>query len=100
MSKKSDLSLDDFKKWMDEQDGATKNLHAESQDLIGVEVASKVSAVKLISKIETEAGDEEELAEEFAEHGGIILEATDKKLFIEVKSGSFYLHRKYVNIKD
>ena len=89
MSRKSNLSLDDFKKWME-----TQNDNGESAE--NVQVYSKISPKKLATKITIEDGLEEDLIERFIQNGGTILESNDGLLLIEVEVGKFYLNEKYV----
>lgn len=90
MSKKP-LSLDDFKKWMETQEEDT----APSED-VEVKVQSLISPRKLAAKMTVEEGEEEELAKDFSDNGGIVLETNDETLLIKVDTGSFYLNGKYV----
>jgi len=98
MSKRPIFSLDDFKKWMEDQDD--EKLRMETEQEVGSEVQSKINLKKLMNRIEAEEGNEEELSKEFIDDGGTVLESIDNKFLIEVSSGSFYLHRKYVEAKD
>jgi len=99
MSKRPNFSLDDFKKWMEGQDAESNEVSAE-QGMIGSEVQSKINLKKLLSKINVEDGNEEELSQEFSEHGGTVVDCVNKNFLIEVKSGNFYLNSRYVELKD
>lgn len=98
------LSLHDFKKWFVEQkdmsDFFSIGLDRESpyEEYIGKEVRPKVSDTKLLERIETE-DDAEVLVDEFIENGGSVLSIEDKKIQIEVESGSFYIPRFCVRIR-
>lgn len=87
------FNLNDFKKWMGGQHDNKSKSH-----MIGLEVESKVSYKKLLSRIiEMDEGDSiEEVAKDFKENGGVISEMDGPNILIEVDSGSFIIHRMYV----
>lgn len=85
---KKDFSLDNFKKWIDEQEVQKENEIARST--IGIK--------KLISKIDIEDGDVKEVCKDFFENGGKIISKENKKYLIEVSTGTFYLHKLYLEI--
>lgn len=86
--------LQDFKKWMDNQNDQPKSRHAH---LIGLHVESKLSIKRLVNKITPDEGDVAELAKEFKSDGGVILEVDeDYNLLIEVESGTFIIPRYFV----
>lgn len=89
-----DFSLDNFKKWMDEQ---TEEVQPPTS-IIGLEVQSKLNGKKLLSRMTLEDGDRKEVCLDFIENGGKIKEELEKQFLIEVASGSFYLHRMYVDL--
>lgn len=96
MSRKNH-SLDDFKKWMESQDDEpTAAPIEESVVEETVKVHSKISPRKLAVKMTADEGDEEELAEDFAQNGGIVVESNEETLLIAVDAGRFYLPAKYV----
>ena len=98
MSKKADFSLDNFKKWMEEQSTEKSPIESENSNMsfIGVQVEPKIGFKKLISKIEIDEGDEEEVCNEFLEDGGVIVDCEDKEFLVEVNSGKFYINRSYI----
>lgn len=93
------FNLDDFKKWMSQQNDAT-DTHMESK-LIGLEVESKLHNARRIAKnIESYDGDLHEIAVCFKEYGGRITDVDDKLFYIETNEGSFVMHRCFVKKKD
>lgn len=86
------FSLNDFKKWMDQQND-TPNRGSNIQ---GLAVESKIGVKKLITKMQIEEGDIEEIAREFRSEGGVIAEVDGTNLVIDVDSGRFCIHRMYV----
>ena len=90
------FNLNDFKKWMHgQQDNKSKS------NMIGLEVESKISYKKLLSRIiETEEGETTEVAKDFKENGGTISEMDGQNILIEVSCGSFIIHRMYVKRQD
>lgn len=87
------FNLNDFKKWIHtQQDESPSRPH-----MIGVHVESKVNIKKLISRMEVQDdGEEEELAKEFKQNGGIIAEVDGPNILVEVDSGSFIIHKMYI----
>jgi vacuolar-type H+-ATPase subunit E/Vma4 len=94
MDDKSFLNLNDFKKWIETQE--EKPIKMNVPDLSGLAVESKVSERRLLEEITPEEGTSEELAEEFKHNGGTVVRMESKEFLIEVDSGSFYIHRKFV----
>ncbi len=100
------ISLKEFKNWFAEQkdmsDFFNINRDNEIEDpnekYIGNKCRSKVGEQKLLAKIDTE-DDAETLVREFMEEGGTILIIEDKKLQIEVESGTFYIPKFCVKIR-
>ena len=91
-------NVDDFKKWMKEQ----KDFNPEpiKNKLIGLLVESKIKSKRLMSRIEPQEGDSEDLVVEFKKEGGKIIDVEGKKFLIEVDSGSFFIPRQYVKHQD
>lgn len=85
------FDLNDFKKWMGHQQDAN-----EKSNILGIQVESKVTFKKLLSRIETQDGELEEVAKDFKKNGGLITEVNGHNLLIEVESGNFIIHRMYV----
>jgi hypothetical protein len=71
-------------------------LEKPSGGLVGTTVESKVSVRKLVEMMETETSNLEEMAIEFKESGGRVVDVSGKQFEIEVSSGSFRLNRYYV----
>jgi hypothetical protein len=85
------FSLNDFKKWMENQ-----NTEEKTNDIVGMSVESKISMKKLLEKIEPESGDLYEVAKDFRRQGGRVAEMDGSSLLIEVNSGSFIISRLFV----
>lgn len=92
----SRLSLDDFKKWMKENPTDAPLIERPKNPLIGIQVESKIPLKRLAAKILDQNGNLEEIVSDFSKNGGTIIETEDKRFCIEVKSGTFYIHRAYV----
>lgn len=98
------LSLHEFKNWLSEQKDMSEffNIGLGKEDpyerFIGKEVRTKVSDQKLIERIETE-DDATILVAEFVENGGSVLTVEEKRVQIEVESGTFFIPRFCVKIK-
>lgn len=90
------FSLSDFKKWMENQ----QKDESPKKNLVGMQVEPKVGLRKLVSRMESDDGDIEEMAKDFKKDGGMISEMDGHKLMIEVDSGSFIIHRMYVKRCD
>jgi len=90
------LSLDDFKKWMEEQEQTVPPEAEEALANTGYDVQSKIPLKRLRTRIEIEEGDEQEICADFLENGGTVIDTDNKRLMIEVSCGSFSIHRMYV----
>ena len=88
------FNLNDFKKWMHTQ----KEEIPSKQNFMGLHVESKVGFKRLISRMDVQDGEEEELAKEFKNHGGVISDIDEHNFLIEVDSGSFIIHKMYVKM--
>ena len=66
------------------------------KDIIGTHVESKVVSKKLIDHITSENEDLYNLAVDFKNDGGTILDVDGKNFLIEVYSGQFYIPRHFV----
>ena len=89
------FNLSDFKKWMEHQQDAKAK-----PNMVGLQVESKVTLKKLLSRIEVQDGEIEEIAKEFKKNGGTISEVDGHNVLIEVDSGTFIVHRMYVKRTD
>jgi hypothetical protein len=106
MMKNKPISLNEFKNWLEGQQdlggffniNRDKIVEEENEKYIGHRCRSKVSEKKLLERIETDE-DAEQLVREFAESGGTVLNVEEKKVQIEVESGTFYMPRFCVKIK-
>ena len=87
------LNPDNFKKWMKSQSDFEVNM---DQSLIGLNVETKLSPKRLFSKITLENGKALKVIKEFLEFGGSLKSVDGDEYLIEVKSGSFYVNKKYV----
>lgn len=85
------FNLSHFKKWMDHQQDAKSK-----SSLVGFQVESKIPYKKLVSRIETQLGDIEEVARDFKKNGGLVNEVDGPNILIEVTSGTFLIHKMYI----
>lgn len=89
--KEPSFSLSDFKKWMSSQ----HEQPVRQNDLVGVQVESKIRLSSLLEHIEVNDGDLEEVAKDFKKNGGTILEATSEELFVQVDVGNFRIPKHF-----
>lgn len=87
------LNPDNFKKWMRSQSDFDTSMN---QSLEGSPVETKFSAKRIIAHMIPEEGRIPKMAKEFVEDGGSIKKVDGDEYLIEVNSGSFYIHKKYV----
>lgn len=99
MIKNTDLSLDDFKKWMRGPETGEANQELSSSTIINSEVTPKIGFSKLLAKIHPKNGDPESLAESFIEDGGLVIGVHKNKFHIEVNAGSFLIGKPYVELE-
>jgi hypothetical protein len=102
MSKKPSFSLFGFKKWISEQKDLSEFFDVDDVDsgIIGESINSRVSPKKLMIKSKPGEGELEDLVEEFANDGGIVLESNEKYFLVEVSSGNFYVPKFYVKLSQ
>lgn len=89
------FNFGDFKKWMKHQ-----NDEKSKTNMIGLQVESKIPFKRLISRIESQVGEIEEIAKDFKKNGGTISNVDGQNVIIEVNSGSFIIHRMYIKRED
>jgi translation initiation factor 1 (eIF-1/SUI1) len=89
------FNLSHFKKWMNNQHDAKSK-----PNMIGMQVESKIAFKKLISRIESEDDNIEEMAKDFKKNGGVITDVDGHTVMIEVDSGKFNIHRMYIKKED
>lgn len=87
------INPDSFKRWMKSQNDFDTNIE---QNLIGSFAETKFSGKRIIKNITIEQGKENRVVKDFIENGGTIKEINEEEYLIEVKSGSFYINKKYV----
>lgn len=88
------FSLDGFKKWMSKQ-----KRESSKPKFRGCVVESKLGLKRLVTRMDVDQGDLQEMAKEFKRRGGTILECDcDNILLVEVKSGTFRIPKYFVNI--
>lgn len=93
--KEPNFNLNDFRKWMSKQ----KFESSRKSKFRGNIVESKLSLKRLITKMDVDQGDINEMAKEFKHRGGTILECDgDNILLIEVRSGTFRIPKFFVQI--
>lgn len=88
------FNLSHFRKWMHNQ-----NESKSRNNIVGLQVESKIPYKKLISRIETD-DDIVEVAKHFKKHGGIINEVDGHHLKITTDKGTFTIHRMYIKKED
>lgn len=89
------FTLDDFRNWMNKQMDQPSS-KCKRHELIGQQVESRISLKKLTSKIKSEEGDISEMAQDFQDYGGLVLNVHNNTATIEVDSGSFLIHKGYL----
>jgi hypothetical protein len=92
------FSPDNFKKWLNSHGNENYSMSRIKfkNSLIGVCVESKINSKRLMCKMEAETENLSEMAEDFCENGGKIIEVDEKHFIIEVSKGQFSIHRCYV----
>jgi len=98
MSYDNKFNLDQFRRWMrkDQKEHIVDRPPTNESDLMGTYVISKVPLTKLLEKIKCE-NDLEDIASEFSEDGGEIINTEEKMFEIQVPSGeTFTILRYYV----
>jgi translation initiation factor 1 (eIF-1/SUI1) len=85
------FDLNDFKKWMEHQHDAKAK-----PNMVGIQVEPKIPYKKLISRMDVQEGDLEEVAKEFKKNGGTITEVNGHHFLVENEKGNFFIHRMYV----
>ena len=86
------IMFSNFKKWLSNQSNEKEN----RKPYVGLNVESKISESKLLSKIEPVIGELADLADEFHNYGGTISEIDGHQFLIETDHGSFFINRIYV----
>lgn len=91
------FSLNDFKKWMASQTDKPTRKSRDHAEMVGSMVESKISVKRLMNKMIIDEGEARELAEDFKNYGGIVLDSDkDDNILIEVDSGTFTLPKFFV----
>lgn len=100
MAKKNDISLDDFKKWIEEDFNqylkVDENNDSQLDEDEVQEVISKISLRKLHLKAEVDEGYAEEVCRDFHKNGGKVIDRIDDTFLIEVETGQLYIKKIYV----
>lgn len=92
--KEPSFNLNDFRKWMGKQ-----KFESKKSKFRGNIVESKLSLKRLITKMDVDQGNIDEMAKDFKNRGGTILECDkDNIILVEVKSGTFRIPKFFVNI--
>lgn len=90
------FNFDDFKKWMNNQEDKSSSRKNKKNTFEGISVESKVGVSKLVSKIQESDVSVYEIAKDFFENGGVIVESEDKNFLIQTDLGNFSIHRSYI----
>lgn len=88
------FNLDDFKKWIDEQDDSPKESDYSQGDLVKPNIPFK----KLVNRISEEDGNRKSICKEFYTDGGTVSSSDGNSLIIEVESGTFSINKIYVKL--
>lgn len=100
MAKKSDISLDDFRKWIEEDSNQHLKVDENNESQLDEneiqEVVSKISLKKLHLKAEVDEGYAEEVCLDFYKNGGKVIDRVDDNFLIEVETGQLYIKKIYV----
>ena len=94
MNENEFFSLDNFKKWIKNQNEFDSKLGKKFP--IGEQVVSKISAKKLMDVMNLENGQMNRVVKDFMKNGGKIAEVAGSEFLIEVTMGSFYIKKNYV----
>jgi len=87
------FSLDNFKKWMKNQNDFNSKI---LEFPIGEKVISKVKSKKLLEVMTLENGQLNRVIKDFVKNGGKIKQVIDDEYLIEVVMGSFIISKNYV----
>lgn len=93
------FNLDDFKKWIDEQEESDHSLK-KSDYSEGDIVKAIVPFKKLVNRINEESGNRKSICKDFYTNGGTVVSFDRKNLIIEVDSGTFSINKLYVELSD
>jgi hypothetical protein len=96
MNENEFFSLDNFKKWIKNQNEFDSKLIKKFP--IGEQVVSKVKAKKLENVMTLENGQLNRVIKDFMKNGGKIKEVIDNEYLIEVTMGSFIVSKNYVKL--
>jgi hypothetical protein len=90
------LSLDEFKKWVEEQSDFDHNIEKKIKPLIGTYVEAKSNFKKILHCMMLEEGNRKEVAKDFYENGGQIKDTNENIYLIEVSCGSFHISKNHI----
>lgn len=93
------FSLYDFKKWMG-HNGVERFGMAGRRKSEGAEVEPRLPLKRFANKMEADEGDIVEMAHEFRDNGGLVIEANGDTFMIKVANGTFRIPRSCVRRKD
>ena len=85
------FNVNEFKKWMN-----TQKPENRVSKFIGIYVESKLSAKRLINRVESDSDNVEEIVEDFVDNGGTITDVDGNWFTIAVPSGEFIVPRMYI----
>lgn len=94
MNESDFFSLENFKKWMKDQNEFDSKIGKKFP--IGEHVISKVNSKKLNQVMTLENGQENKVIKDFMKNGGKISEVHGNEFLVEVTMGSFYIPKNYV----
>lgn len=91
--------IDEFKRWMKDHSAEHEDIFDKpkaGKKFVGTAIKSKVGLRKLLSKMQPESGNLDELALDFVNENGTIIDVDGRMFLVEVSSGEFYIERHYV----
>lgn len=85
------LNVDNFKRWI------ADNPESEGQpNMIGMEVQARYGAKKTMRNMSVESGRAGKVIREFMDVGGVVREVSGGEYLVEVPSGGFTIHKKFL----
>lgn len=93
------FSLYDFKKWMTKNGQGAFGMSGKSKSE-GLEVEPRMNIKKIMDQMEPEIGNTIEMARQFRDNGGRVVEANGDCFLVEVSCGIFRLPRNCVRLKS
>ena len=93
------FSMNEFRRWMNEN-GSSRFAMNGRRKSEGAEVEPRVTMRKFVGKMEAEEGDLVEMARDFRDNGGVVVESNGDCFLVKVECGLFRIARSCVKRKD